>query len=73
MLSYYDLILALIPLVLGGVSGVLSFIGLSLTQAVPIAATLAVALILHAMFVRAPVSAAPRAGPNTAVVEAGTD
>lgn len=55
MTSYYDLVLALIPVVFGGVAAILSIIGLSFTHAVPIAALGAVLLIGHAMFVRSPV------------------
>jgi hypothetical protein len=63
MAHYYDLVLGLIPLALGGVTAVLAAVGVSLTLAVPIAASVAVALIGHGMFVRAPgASAAPQSG-----------
>lgn len=63
MAHYYDLVLGLIPLALGGITTVLAAVGVSLTLAVPIAATVAVALIGHGMFVRAPgASAAPQSG-----------
>jgi hypothetical protein len=54
MAHYYDLVLGLIPLALGGVTAVLAAVGVSLTLAVPIAASVAVALIGHSMFVRTP-------------------
>ena len=60
MTLYYDLVLGLIPLVMAGVSGPLVVAGLALTVAIPIAGLFALALIGHAMFVRAPVaSSAP--------------
>jgi hypothetical protein len=55
MTGYYDLILGLIPLSLIGVTGVLSVVGFSLTSAVPLAASIPVALIGHALFVNGPV------------------
>ena len=64
MAQYYDLILGLIPLALGGITTVLVGFGLSLTAAVPLAAAVAVALIGHGLFVRAPGSA-PTAQPDT--------
>jgi hypothetical protein len=60
MAHYYDLVLGLIPLALGGISAVLAAIGVSLTVAVPLAAAVAVALIGHGMFVRGPGVDAPR-------------
>ena len=54
MTSYYDAVLALIPLTLLGATAVLLGVGLTLTTAVPIAASLSVLLIGHAMFVRSP-------------------
>lgn len=59
MTGYYDLVLGLIPLALVGISGVLSVAGFSITTAVPVAATVAVGLIGHAMFVRSPVDSTP--------------
>ena len=56
MVGYYDMILGLIPLTLVGVTGTLYGIGLQTSIAVPLAALLAVALVGHALFVRAPVS-----------------
>lgn len=64
MTSYYDIVLALIPLTLVGTTVVLFGAGLSVTTAVPIGAALSVLLIGHAMFMRAPVSAPSSAGAS---------
>jgi hypothetical protein len=64
MTGYYDLILGLIPLSLIGVTGVLSVVGFSLTSAVPLAASIPVALIGHALFVNGPVEN-PQSTPDT--------
>lgn len=53
-MNYYDLILALIPLTLLGLTGVLTLSGLTLTTAVPLAGGVSAGMIGHAMFVRAP-------------------
>ena len=63
MAQYYDLILGLIPLALGGITTVLVAFGVSLTAAVPLAAAVSVALIGHGMFVRSP-STAPAGQPE---------
>lgn len=55
MTGYYDVILGLIPLSLVGVTAALSAVGFSVTAAVPVAATVPVALIGHALFVNGPV------------------
>lgn len=55
MASYYDFVLALIPLSLLGVAGLFTGIGLDVTLALPLGATVAAGLIGHAMFVRAPI------------------
>lgn len=55
MTGYYDIVLGLIPLALVGITGTLSFAGVALTTAVPLAATVAVGLIGHAMFINSPV------------------
>jgi hypothetical protein len=59
MTGYYDLVLGLIPLALAGISGALVFSGVPLTTAIPMASVVAVGLIGHAMFVRAPVDSPP--------------
>lgn len=61
MAGYYDFVLGLIPLALGGVSGVLTVAGISLPNAVVVASFVAVVLIGHAMFVRTPVDGRPPA------------
>jgi hypothetical protein len=55
MTGYYDIILGLIPLAMAGITGGLMAAGFALTTAIPLASVVAVALIGHAMFVRAPV------------------
>lgn len=55
MTGYYDIVLGLIPVALLGITAALTVVGLSLTTAVPLAATVSVGLIGHAMFVNAPV------------------
>lgn len=55
MTGYYDIVLGLIPLALVGITASLLGFGLELTTAVPAASLVAVGLIGHAMFVRAPV------------------
>ena len=62
MTGYYDLVLGLIPLALGGVAALLSAFGFPLTTAVPLASVVAVGLIGHAMFVNGPDDAAPATG-----------
>lgn len=73
MTSYYDAILALIPLTLVGVTAVLLGVGLSLTAAVPIGASLAVLLIGHAMFVRSPAGSPPIADHSAGVADVTAD
>ena len=66
MAHYYDLVLGLIPLALGGITTLLAAFGVSLTVAVPVAATVAVALIGHGLFVRSPESTTrPAPQPET--------
>ena len=59
MTGYYDLVLGLIPLALGGITGSLTIMGVELTTAIPLASLVAVFLIGHAMFVRTPVTPTP--------------
>ncbi|WP_135819619.1 hypothetical protein [Halostella litorea] len=72
MTGYYDLVLGLIPLALLGLTGALTVAGLGLTTAVPVAATVSVGLIGHAMFVNAPTDegASTNASANVAPVNA---
>ncbi len=60
MTSYYDLILGLIPLALLGIGGALTLLGLQLSVAVPVAASVAVGLIGHALFVNQPDAPTPQ-------------
>ncbi|NHN59489.1 MULTISPECIES: hypothetical protein [Halorussus] len=53
-MNYYDLILGLIPLALLGLTAILTTVGVGLTTAVPLAGTVSVGMIGHAMFVRTP-------------------
>ena len=55
MTGYYDIVLGLIPLAMAGITGSLVLAGFALTTAIPLASVVAVGLIGHAMFVRAPV------------------
>jgi len=57
MIEYYDAVLGLIPVTLLGLGGLLSGAGLSFTVAVPVAALVAAAILVHAMFVNAPIDA----------------
>ena len=59
MTGYYDLVLGLIPLTMAGITGGLYLTGFALTTAIPLASVVAVGLIGHAMFVRAPVDPVP--------------
>jgi hypothetical protein len=54
MTRYYDIVLALIPLALVGITGVLTLTGVTLTTAVPLGAMATLPVVGHAMFVRAP-------------------
>jgi len=64
MAGYYDVVLGLIPVVLAGITGVVVLSGYPLTVAILVASIVAVALIGHAMFVRAPVDRPPK-GPRS--------
>lgn len=69
MVGYYDLVLVLIPGSLIGITGLLYGSGLGLTLAVPPAAVVAVILIGHALFVRAPVGDVPSRRATTPAVQ----
>ena len=70
MAGYYDFVLGLIPLVLGGLSGGLALAGFEWSVALVTGSLLAVGLVGHAMFVRAPDSQSPErqssVGPTSA-------
>ncbi|MFB6222540.1 MAG: hypothetical protein ABEH86_02560 [Haloarcula sp.] len=59
MTGYYDVVLGLIPLAMAGITGSLLTAGVELTTAIPMASVVAVGLIGHALFVRAPVDPTP--------------
>jgi hypothetical protein len=61
MTDYYDHVLGLIPVALIGLTALLTTAGLGLTAAVPVAASVSVALIGHAMFVNGPVDSTDKA------------
>lgn len=63
MARYYDLVLGMIPLALGGVATVLTVAGFTLTTAITLASTVAVGLIGHAMFVNGPVDSTTEEAP----------
>ena len=55
MTGYYDYVLGLIPAALIGITAVLTLVGLSSLMALLVGASIALGLMGHAMFVRAPV------------------
>jgi hypothetical protein len=59
MTGYYDAVLGLIPLAFAGITGTLTVVGLGLTIAVTAGALIAVLIMGHAMFVRAPTGQTP--------------
>ena len=65
MTGYYDYVLGAIPLALLGGTGLLSVVGVSLTTAIPLAATIAVLVIGHALFVNAPTDDVAGSGPTS--------
>lgn len=65
MTEYYDLVLGLIPLALVGVAGALHLTGVTLTTAVSLGGLVAIAVVVHALFVRAPVDDAPAASSSS--------
>lgn len=67
MTGYYDIVLGLIPLAMAGITGGLMLAGFALTTAIPMASIVAVGLIGHAMFVRAPVD--PKPAPDSSQSE----
>lgn len=72
MTGYYDVVLGLIPLALLGITGALTVAGFSLTAAVPVAATVSVGLIGHAMFVRSPVDSTPTRSSTASTTSASS-
>lgn len=68
MATYYDLILACIPLVLLGLGGGLNLAGLPQNAAIAIAGLVTLGLVGHALFVNAPVDP-PASSETTETVE----
>ncbi|QLK26201.1 hypothetical protein HYG81_00835 [Natrinema zhouii] len=58
MTGYYDIVLGLIPVALLGITAALTFVGISLTAAVPVGSLVAMTIIGHAMFVNTPADVA---------------
>ncbi|ERH07619.1 MAG: hypothetical protein J07HN4v3_03265 [Halonotius sp. J07HN4] len=54
MVQYYDYVLGMIPLVLVGLTALLSAAGFELTAAIPVGAGVAALIIGHALFVNMP-------------------
>lgn len=65
MASYYDYILGLIPLAMGGVSAALAIAGFSLTTAIVAGSLIAIGLIGHGMFFRTPMDSSAEPAPHT--------
>lgn len=54
IMEYYDLVLGSIPASMLGSVGILYLIGIGVMTGIVVGATVAVIMILHALFVRAP-------------------
>lgn len=54
MVQYYDYVLGVIPLVLVGLTALLTVVGFDLTAAIPVGAGVAALIIGHALFVNMP-------------------
>jgi len=54
MVQYYDYVLGVIPLVLVGLTALLTLIGVELTAAITVGAGVAALIIGHALFVNMP-------------------
>jgi hypothetical protein len=66
MTGYYDYVLGAIPLALLGGTGLFNVAGVSVTTAIPLAATVAVLVIGHALFVNAPTDGVAASGHASA-------
>lgn len=58
IVNYYDFLLGSIPLVLGGIVGGGTFLGIGLLTTITLGSVVAFGLILHGLFVNGPVSQA---------------
>lgn len=66
MVNYYDAVLGLIPVSVGGIAVALLWVGLAVPLALSTGALVAAGLIGHAMFVRTPVTGPANAdAPST--------
>jgi hypothetical protein len=63
MTDYYDIVLALIPVSLAGLTALLVSFGMSVSVSIPLASTVTLGLIAHAMFINGP--SAPQTGSKT--------
>lgn len=72
MMGYYDIVLGLIPLSLAGLTGLLLVAGMSLSIAVPVASTIAVGLMGHAMFINGPVGSPTEGSTDASTPPANT-
>lgn len=72
MTGYYDIVLGLIPLSLAGLTGLLLVAGMSLSIAIPVASTIAVGLMGHAMFVNGPVGSLTKESTDASTPAANT-
>lgn len=54
MSHYYDLVLALIPVSLVGIVGLLVTVGIPTSSAIPLGAAVSLGLIGHALFINSP-------------------
>lgn len=66
MLNYYDAVLGLIPLSVGGITVALLWVGVTQSLAVSAGAVVGAVLVGHAMFIRAPVSKSADADASSA-------
>ena len=65
MMDYYDYILGLIPVTMGGIAALFAAVGFGASMAVPAGALAALPLVAHALFVRAPVAEDPEPTTTT--------
>jgi hypothetical protein len=69
-MGYYDVVLGLIPVVFGGVTGGFLALGFGLMVAIPFGGLGAIAVIGHAMFVNGPTDVSTQ---STSAINASTD
>lgn len=64
-MDYYDLVLGTIPASLLGGTGILGALGIDLLIALPLGGVIALAIILHALFIRGPAQQRPTPTPSS--------